>query len=116
MQQRPPAPTLEPEEDGADRLSDFLRAGRSADPRCEDYANFRRCCTKRRYDYLVLREGGTGAACTRAGQMNVNVVAIEANDVHFPPIGPDERRQNLSADSFDVCAGAGSRFVHLVRG
>jgi hypothetical protein len=34
--------------------------------------------------------------------MQVDVVAVEPNDVHFPAVRGDERREDLAADSFDV--------------
>jgi hypothetical protein len=42
--------------------------------------------------------------------VNVDVVAIEADDVHFSAVGRDEGREDLAADSFDVFLRV---FVHV---
>jgi hypothetical protein len=34
--------------------------------------------------------------------VNVNVVALEANDIHFATVGGDERREDFAANPLDV--------------
>ena len=68
----------------------------------QDQPDFGRRGPERGEDDAVSCQRRAGAARARARQMNVHVVAFEANDVEFTPVSLHERADDLSADALDL--------------
>jgi hypothetical protein len=71
----------------------------------QNHANLGRDRAKRRSDYTVARQGGPRAAGARGGQVDVDVVAVEAQDVKLSAVDPNERRQHFAAHALDLFPG-----------
>ena len=74
----------------------------SADAAADDDADLRGDRSQRGKDDLVGRQRHPGATGARPGQVNVDVVSVEAEDLEDPAVGCDERSEDLFADTLDL--------------
>jgi hypothetical protein len=59
-----------------------------------------------RQNDAVARQRGARAAGARASEMDVYVLAVPANEIHVPPIGFDERGEDLAEDALHLLLDA----------
>lgn len=78
---------------------------RNPHPGGENEADLWRRRPEGRKDHVARRQRRSRTTGASARKMNVNLVAVESNEVKLAAVGLDERRDDLAADLLDLLLG-----------
>jgi len=74
----------------------------SSYPGGQDDPDLRRRGAQGWQDHLLARDGSARASRAHAREVDMDIVAVEADQVHLSPVGGDERSEDLVTDPLDM--------------